>query len=324
MEKLEVITIRNNNALEMKISNFGATVIGLKVKNAKGEIFDVAAGLEKASNYLEAPYSNVKLFLGCSIGRYAGRISGGQFAIDDVVYKIENEDGVHLHGGRNGFFKKFWSVKEVFQNRAVLTYESKHLEEGYPGNLNVEAIFELTPENEVKIIYQAQTDQATPVNLTSHVYMNLNGKDSILDHELQINSDFHLDVDSQLLPTGKLNKSEGTSFDRNKKAKIKREDFKGFDDTFVFNEKRLKASLSSAESGIIMDIYSNQPAMVVYTPEKFPDLPFSNDNQFGTFPAICFEPQNFPDAPNKKHFPNSILKPGETYLNEMIFAFTFG
>lgn len=324
MEKLEVITIKNNEALEMTISNFGATVIGLKVKNSIGEIFDVAAGLKEASNYLESPYSNVKLFLGNSIGRYAGRISKGEFMIDDSVYKIEHQDGVHLHGGENGFFNRFWSVKEVKENRAVLTYHSKNLEEGYPGNLNVEAIFELTPKNEVKISYKATTDQATPVNLTSHVYLNLNGKGSVLDHELQINSDFYLEVDSQLIPTGKLNKSKGTSFDRNEKAKIKREDFKGFDDTFVFNDKQLKASLYSAESGINMDIYSNQPAMVVYTPEKFPNLPFSNDNQFGTFPAICFEPQNFPDAPNKKYFPNSILKPGETYLNEMIFAFTFG
>ncbi len=250
MEKLEVITIRNNNALEMTISNFGATVIGLKVKNAKGEIYDVAAGLKEASNYLEAPYSNVKLFLGSSIGRYAGRISGGEFEIDDVVYEIENENGVHLHGGENGFFKKFWSVKEVANDFVVFSYESKHLEEGYPGNLNVEALFELTPKNEVKITYNATTDLATPVNLTSHVYFNLNGKGSVLDHELQINSDFHLDVDSQLLPTGKLNNSKGTAFDRNEKAKIKRADFKGFDDTFVFNEKQLKASLSSAESGI--------------------------------------------------------------------------
>jgi len=320
MEKLEVITIKNNKALEMTISNFGATVIDLKVKNAKGEIFDVAAGLKEASNYLEAPYSNVKLFLGNSIGRYAGRISGGQFAIDDAVYKIEHQDGVHLHGGENGFFKKFWSVQKVAENRVVFSYESKHLEEGYPGNLNVEAIFELTPKNEVKITYQATTDQATPINLTSHVYLNLNGKGSILDHELQINSDFHLDVDSQLIPTGKLNKSEGTVFDLNKKAKIKREGFKGFDDTFVFNDTALKASLFSAESGINMDIYSNQPAMVVYTPQKFPDLPFSN--QYEALPAICFEPQNFPDAPNKKHFPNSILRENETYLNEMIFAFS--
>lgn len=323
MENLAVFTIKNNSALEMTISNFGATVIGLKVQNAKGEIFGVAAGLKKASDYLEAPYSNVKLFLGSSIGRYAGRISGGEFTIDDIVYKIEIQDGFHLHGGENGFFKKFWSLKEVADDFVVLSYVSKHLEEGYPGNLDVEARFELTPENEVKITYKATTDLATPVNLTSHVYFNLNGKGSVLDHELQINSDFHLDVDSQLLPTGKLSKSEGTTFDRNQKAKIGREDFKGFDDTFVFNEKQLKASLSSAESGINMDIFSNQPAMVVYTPEKFPVLPFSNNDQYEEFPAICFEPQNFPDAPNKKHFPNSILRAGETYVNEMIFAFTF-
>lgn len=323
MEKLEVITIKNKSALEMTISNFGATVIGLKVRNTKGEIIDVAAGLNEAQNYLEPPYSNVKLFLGSSIGRYAGRISGGEFTIDDAVYKIEHQDGVHLHGGENGFFKKFWSVKEVAEDRVVFSYESQHLEEGYPGNLDVEAIFELTSSNEVKIMYKGTTDQATPVNLTSHVYLNLNGKGSVLDHELQINSDFHLDVDSKLLPTGKLNKSEGTAFDRNKKDKIGNETFKGFDDTFVFNDEHLKASLFSAESGIHMNIFSNQQAMVVYTPEKFPDLPFSNDNQFETFPAICFEPQNFPDAPNKEHFPNSILREDETYLNEMVFAFSF-
>jgi aldose 1-epimerase len=323
MEKLEVITIKNNAALELTVSNFGATIVDLKVRNKTGEVFAVVAGLKEASNYLESPYSNVKLFLGASIGRYAGRISGGQFSIDEKVYTIESQDGVHLHGGENGFFKKFWSVKEVFEDRVILSYESKHLEEGYPGNLNVEAEFYLTAKNQLKITYKATTDQATPVNLTSHAYFNLNGKGSVLDHKLQINSDFHLDVDSKLIPSGKLNKSEETQFDLNHKDKIKKEGFKGFDDTFVLKDSDLKASLSSAESSINMNIYTNQPAMVVYTPAKFPDLPFSNDGQYDAFPAICFEPQNFPDAPNKKHFPSSILNPNEEYLNETVFAFTF-
>jgi aldose 1-epimerase len=321
MSKLEVVTIKNNNGMELKVTNYGATIIGLKVPDKNNNFIDVVVGLAEGSNYVEKPYTDVMLFLGCTIGRYAGRISGGKFEVDGQSYPLKSTNGVHLHGGI-GFDKRYWSVKEIYDNKVIFTYLSKHLEEGYPGNLEVEAIYELAEDNSLKITYNAHTDKSTPVNLTSHPYINLNGSGSVLDHELMINSVQHLDVDSQLLPTGKINDSINTPFDRKMKSKISDFGFKGFDDTFVLEKEAPNATLTSNTNGIHMSVYSNQPAMVVYTPKKFPDLPFKADNHTPDYPAICFEPQNFPDAPNFPHFPDSILKPGRLYNNEIIYQFS--
>lgn len=321
MNKLEVITIKNNNGMELKVSNYGCSIIGLKVLDNKNNFIDVVVGLESASNYIQEPYTNVQLYLGSSIGPYAGRISKGKFEIDGISYPLKNSDGVHLHGGE-GFDKKYWSVKNTSDDLVTFAYTRNHLEEGYPGNLEVTATYELTNNNNLKITYKAKTDKATPVNLTSHPYINLNGKGTILDHELMINSDSHLEVDEKLIPTGRILDSLNTAFDYTQKSIINKQGFVGFDDTFVLNNKKTKASLTSKDSGISLNIFSNQPAMVIYTPKKFPSLPFKANNDSPAFPAICFEPQNFPDAPNNSHFPNSILKPNEEYVNEIIYEFS--
>lgn len=320
MNKLEVKTIKNNNGMELKMSNYGATIIGLKVPDKNNNFIDVVIGLESASNYIQEPYTNVQLYLGSSIGPYAGRISKGKFEINGISYPLKNNDGVHLHGGE-GFDKKYWSVKNISDNLVTFNYTRNHLDEGYPGNLDVTATYELTDNNSLKITYTAKTDKATPVNLTSHPYINLNGKGTVLDHELMINSGSHLEVDEKLIPTGRILDSSNTAFDYTQKSKINKKGFVGFDDTFVLNNEKTKASLTSKESGISLSIFSNQSAMVIYTPKKFPKLPFKANNDIPEFPAICFEPQNFPDAPNNSHFPNSILKPNEEYVNEIIYQF---
>ena len=319
--KLEVFTLKNSYGMELEVSNFGATILSLKVPNKKGSLTNVVVGLEQAEDYLTAPYTDVSLFLGSSIGRYAGRISKGKFEIQSKVYPIPNANGVHLHGG-TGFDKKFWNLKSQTSNAVVLTYTSQHLEEGYPGELEVEALFEITENSCLIISYSATTDEATPVNLTCHPYFNLNGEGSILEHELWINSTKHLEVDKQLIPTGIIVESENTPFDYSKSSRINKPNFIGFDDTFVMGLGQLKAKLNSAKTGIEMKVYANEPAMVIYTPKQFPELNFKNQLGEGPFPTICFEPQNFPDAPNNHHFPNSILQPGEIYSNKIVFEFS--
>jgi len=204
----------------------------------------------------------------------------------------------------------------------TLSIESKHLEEGYPGNLKATVCYQLTENNEVKITYKAITDKATPVNLTNHAYYNLEGEGSVLNHQLMINSTNILEVSDQLLPSGKLIPTVGNRFDRKELMPIGREDFKGFDDAFVLAEDKLKAVLISEKSGIKMDVFTNQPVSVVYTPVEFDVLPFKNKASFSKFSAICFETQNFPDAPNNENFPSSILNPGEEYINEAVFRFS--
>lgn len=324
-QQLKVIQLVNSKGMILQVSNFGATLISVEVPDKSNELVNVVVGIEKANNYTEDFYLKNDLYLSSTVGRYAGRISTGKFNVDGTDYPIFNVDGVHLHGGKLGFDKKYWNVDEVFEGenpKVVLSCVSEDGDEGYPGNLAVKAIYELTENNEVKISYKANTDKATPVNLTNHAYFNLNGKDSVLDHKLMINTSHYLDVDSQLIPSGKLNSSKKTRFDRNELSLLGREDFTGFDDTFVLGEGELKAELSSEKTGIKMQVFTNQPASVVYTPVQLPNLPYKNGVSYSKFSAICFETQNFPDAPNHVNFPNSILKPGEEYSNKSVFKFS--
>jgi aldose 1-epimerase len=325
MNTIEVVELENENGMKLKISNYGATIISLQVPDRANKLVNVVAGLQEPSNYIEKPYTDVLLFLGCSIGRYAGRISKGKFEVEGKSYNIENENGVHLHGGK-GFDLKYWKIEKVSKTKTkssvVLSYFSKDKEEGYPGNLKAEVEYCLTNKNQLQIIYKATTDKATPVNLTNHAYYNLNGGGTILDHDLYINSKRHLEVDSRLVPTGKIKKSKNTNFDYNEKANIKKDTFIGLDDTFVLSKGKLKAVLYSAKTGINMNVYTNQPAMVVFTHKKFPELPFNKATVYKDYPAICFETQNYPDAPHNSNFPNSILSPEKEYLNKSIFEFS--
>lgn len=321
----KTITLLNKNNLKLKVSALGATLLFLKVPDKNGKHINVIVGLSHVEDYKSEAYLIEGLYLGSTVGRYAGRISKGHIVIDSKKYPIYNENGVHLHGGKEGFDKKIWNVESIKSGESpsvTLSYLSKHLEEGYPGNLKVFVTYTLTKYNALKITYKATTDQKTIINLTNHSYFNLNGEGSILDHELQLNSDFCLDVDDKLIPSGKLNPVKGTRFDFNLKSVIGRNDFIGLDDTFVLRDDKLKAIIASRTSGIQLKVYSNQPAMVIYTPLKFKELPFNDGATYSDFPAICFETQHYPDAPNNINFPSTLLEPNQTYINESIFKFS--
>jgi aldose 1-epimerase len=324
MTKIKVLKLKNSKGMTLELSNLGATIIGLKVPNKNNNLTNVVVSLN-AEDYAQDFYTKESLYLGSSVGRYAGRISKGGFLLNNQFYPVHHENGVHLHGGEKGFDKKYWQIEnhKKGENPSVtFVCESEHLEEGYPGNLLVKVTYTLTEKNQVKISYTASSDAETHINLTNHAYFNLNGKDSILNHNLQINSKKHLDVDKQLIPSGKLIDSQNSRFDFNKKSIIGRADFEGFDDTFVLGSDDLKIVLESPETGIRMNVYTNQPAAVIYTPKQLPSLPYKDGVTYSKFSAICFETQNFPDSPNNKNFPSSILKPGDSYLNESVFEFS--
>lgn len=325
MSKIAVTKLVNSNGMELLVSNLGATIIAINVPDKNNELVNVVVGLEPEA-YTSEAYLNNCTYLGASIGRYAGRISKGEFQLNGATYPIYNEDGVHLHGGKTGFDKKYWTVIELNENanpEVTFACKSAHLEEGYPGNLEVTVTYQLTESNEVKVTYKATTNAVTPVNLTNHAYFNLNGSGSILDHQLQLNSEQVLEVDSQLIPSGKIINSKNTRFDFTKKEQIGRANFIGFDDTFVLEDKEVKAVLYAPKTGIKMKVHTNQPASVIYTPTQLDTtLPYLNGVNYTKFSAICFETQNFPDAPNNNHFPSSILNPEETYVNEAVFEFS--
>ena len=284
------------------ILDYGAIIQKLLVKDKNGKTTNVVVGYDFASKYLKDTAC-----LGASVGRYAGRISNGSFELDRQTYNLHENRGIHLHGGKEGFHKKYWKFEAVNQGQepfVTLSYLSRHLEEGYPGNLKTSVTYRLK-DNELHISFKASTDRTTVLNLTNHSYFKLDEEDSIDSYQLKLNCPDYLETFDNLLPTGKLLAVKETKYDFLNEKPIGK---KRLDTTFVQDLKaKIGAKLFSKKSGIGMEVRTNQAAVHVYTPLKFP--------------AICFETQNFPDAPNHKHFPSSVLRPGEVYKNESLFKF---
>ncbi|WP_299246883.1 aldose epimerase family protein [uncultured Aquimarina sp.] len=325
------VALTNDQGTKLTLTNFGASIIGLEILNKKKEFVNVIVGLDTVKDYQEVAYHPSAKFLGASIGRYAGRISKGGFVLNDYKYELYQKAGVHLHGGFQGFDKKLWKVDTISRetNTVVFSYYSKDMEEGYPGNLEIKVMYQLSDDNNVTITYKAVSDQDTFVNLTNHAYFNLNGSNNILDHSLFLDCPEYLEVDTKQLPTGKLRSVAGTKFDFLEQKNLQSlASFGLIDDTIIYNTKKeasidkVKAILVAPASGLQMKIKTNQPAVVIYTPENFPNWNFKNQAKYDRFPAICFENQNYPDAPNHQHFPSPLLKAGEEYENRSIFEFS--
>lgn len=298
---MKQVTI-SNKFITLMVLDYGAIIQKLLVRGSDGNYTNTVMGYNHPSRY--------KLddnCLGACVGRYAGRISKGGFELDREKFFVHQEEGVHLHGGKEGFNQKTWHIEEVNNTDdpfVTLSYLSKHLEEGYPGNLTVSITYKLV-NNTLQIIHEAVTDRSTVVNLTNHSYFKIDESPYVDDYELQLNCPYYLELKENLLPTGNIIpvRSTDNDFLLPKPIGIKR-----MDTVFVKNMGSEKvAELNSARSGISMKVYTNQPALVVYTPLDFP--------------GICFETQNYPDAPNQPDFPNSELRPGETYNNITIFKF---
>ncbi len=284
------------------VLDYGAIIQKLLIKDKNGNTVNAVIGHD-----FPTAYTRDDVFLGACVGRYAGRISGGGFELDRETFLLYQENGVHLHGGKEGFGKKYWTFEEVSHGNSPfvrLSYTSKHLEEGYPGNLKVSVTYRLE-NNQLHIIHKAITDRTTVINLTNHSYFRLDDAPTIANYELQLNCSHYLETDKQLLPTGKIKSVKKTDYDFRNERPLKKT---RLDTPFVIDTKMyIAAAIRSRLSGIGMKVITNQPAMVVYTPEDMP--------------AICFETQNYPDAPNFPEFPNSILRPEEVYENRSQFIF---
>lgn len=284
------------------VLDYGAIIQKVLIKDKEGNSTNVVVGLDFPNDYLTDDK-----FLGACVGRYAGRISNGGFDLDRQWYHIYEQKGIHLHGGKKGFGKKYWKIEEVHHGRqpyVTLSYQSKHLEEGYPGNLKAAVTYKLV-NNALVVTHQATTDRTTVVNLTNHSYFRLDNASTVNNYNLKLSCSQMVELLANKLPTGEVVKVANTAFDFLEEKNI---DNTRLDTPFVIDSKtEVAAKVSSEKSGISMEVITNQKAMVVYTPTNFP--------------AICFETQNYPDAPNQNNFPSSILRPGEHYENESTFVF---
>lgn len=334
-QEVSVYTLKNKNGVELQVINYGAIVTSLKTPDKNGALEDIVLGFDSLQGYLTpAPY------FGAIVGRYGNRIGKGKFKLDGKEYTLaQNNNGQHLHGGLKGFDKVFWNIEEVPSSEGVavkLTYQSKDMEEGYPGNLNVEAVYTLTDNNEWKIDYKATTDKKTIVNVTQHSYFNLTGnvKRDILDHQLVLHSEKLVPVDKVLIPTGELKDVTNTPFDfRNATAigaRINDKDQQiqlggGYDHCWVLSSKdslKLAASVYEPVSGRYMEVYTTEPGIQFYS-GNFLDGSLTGKggvvykHRYG----LCLETEHFPDSPNKPEFPSVVLNPGETYSTQTTYKF---
>ncbi|MBC8152348.1 MAG: galactose mutarotase [Bacteroidetes bacterium] len=334
--EVHLFTLRNAAGMTVKITNYGGYIVSCETPDKQGTPGEVVLGLPAFADYLKGTPS-----LGPIIGRFGNRIAGGKFSLDGNQYTLAtNTSGNHIHGGRIGFDKKLWTAIPVdgAEPALKLKYTSPDGEEGYPGTLAVEVVYTLQKNNGLRIDYQATTDKATVVNLTNHAYFNLTSmKRDILNHNLMIRADRFLPTDKAQIPTGELKSVAGTAFDFtestaigariNDTTDVQIRHGRGYDHCWVFTDSseslRLGATVYEPESGRLLEMYTTEPAVQVYTANNLNGTFRSKEGiaytrRFG----LCLETQHFPDSPNHPNFPTTTLRPGATYKSTTVYKFS--
>jgi len=323
-EEVNSCELTNKNGIQLKVINYGATITSLKIPLKNGEVVDVVLGFDTLENYIKSFDLDGAPYFGATIGRFAGRINNSIFNLNGKTIHLNKNNNNHsLHGGNDCFSKKIWKVKNVKNGKnpsITLSYFSPDGEENYPGDLSVELTYTLSEDNELIIEYVARTSKDTVINLTHHSYFNLDGHDAtILEQELTIDSFGILETDAQNIPTGKLLSLENKPFDFSHAKKCPQT----IDTTFVLNQSETEnASLFSSKNNLEMLVYTNQPGVHIYVGGNcFNAIKGKENADYNSLSGICFETQNFPDAPNHKHFPNAVLKKGEEYQHKTSYKF---
>jgi aldose 1-epimerase len=333
-QQVDLYILTNKNGMEAAITNYGGTVVSLKVPGRSGKFDDVVLGYDALDGYAAG-----KAYIGATVGRYANRIAHAQFALDGVTYTLSKNDGDnHLHGGFN---KRVWAAKDVSSNAGQaleLTYLSKDGEEGFPGSLPVKVVYTLTDKNELKIDYSATTDKDTVLNLTNHAYFNLAGQGNgdILQQQIMIRADRFTPVDATSIPTGELRSVKGTPFDFTTAtaigARIDQDDQqlkmgKGYDHNWVLNNEKpgslfLATQAYDPHSGRVLEVLTTEPGIQLYTGNFLDGIHGKGGKVYDRRNAFCLETQHFPDSPNHPQFPTTELKPGQHFESTTIYKFS--
>jgi len=331
-QQVDLFTLSNDNRVTVKITNYGGIITSIETPDKNGEIADIALGFDKLETYLSSEYQGSYPYFGCICGRVCNRIGKGKFSLDGKEYTLVINNGEnHLHGGLIGYDRRLFSAEIVEDKSKVgvkLSYFSADMEEGYPGNLTVSCTYTLNNNNELLLDYSAETDQTTIINLTNHSYLNLTGgKEQILNHELMLTAkNFTKSID--LIPTGEITPVAGTPLDFTAKKKLNK-DFAvleiGYDDNLVLDSQdgslALAGVLSESTLGRVVEVYTTQPGIQLYTGHWIPELTIDGKKKFGQYTGIALETQHYPDSVNNPHFPTVILNPGEKLSEKTIYKF---
>ena len=332
-DRATLYTLRDQSGFAFSVTDFGAAVVSIFARDMAGTLADVVLGYDSAEQYASG-----RSFFGATIGRYGNRIAGGKFELGGEKYNVPLNNGKnHLHGGPGGFHTKMWTGSiDATRSRIVFTRTSPDGEEHYPGNLGVTVTYALTAPGVMQIGYRASTDKSTPVNLTNHSYFNLAGHSGgpILGHLLSLNASRFTPVDSGLIPTGELLPVAGTAFDFREPVpigkRIEDDDEQlrfglGYDHNFVLEPSdslRLAAVARDPVSGRMLEILTSEPAIQFYSGNFLGSEIGKGGVSYLRRSGFCLETQHFPDSPNHRSFPSTILHPGAHFESATIWRFT--
>lgn len=337
-KQTNLYTLNNKNGVKISVTNFGARVIELFVPDRNGNYDDIVLGYDHIDKYLN---NTGERFLGAVCGRYANRIANGTFEIEGKVYHLPiNNNGQTLHGGIKGLDSVVWDIVSSSNSKILFRYVSPDMEEGFPGTLTITMTYELNDEDEFRITYNAATNQATHINLTHHSFFNFHGegKGRINDHILQINADQFISVDEVSIPLGVYESVQNTPMDflrPNAIGSRLTEPYPqlklagGYDHNWILSETKretieLAATVYEPISGRYMEVWTDQPGIQFYGGNFFDGKTVSKDGRgvYSHQGAFALETQHFPDTPNQKNFPSTLLYPNEEYKHICVYKFS--
>ena len=335
-KETDLYILRNSEGNEVAISNYGGALVAIMVPDRNGNRANVIQGHDNIHDVINSP----EPYLSTLIGRYGNRICKGRFQLHGKEYQLPINNGPNsLHGGLKGFNAKVWDALQMNDHTLVLKYVSPYGEEGFSGEMRTTVVYSFTDDNELVIEYMATTNKKTIINLTSHGFFSLAGianpTPTIENLECEINADFYIPIDNTSIPTGEILRVEGTPFDFRKPKTVGQdidadnEQIKngaGYDHCFVLNKKEegelsFAARIKEPVSGRIMEVYTTEPGVQVYTDNWADGYKGQNGATFPRRSAICFEAQHFPDSPNRPYFPSVVLNPGEQYTQKTVYRF---
>jgi aldose 1-epimerase len=319
--------LQNENGHAALITNYGGILMSYAIRMPDKSTNDIVLGFDNVHEYMQADYLQNYPYMGAAIGRYANRIRDGIFELEGKKYELtKNLQGNQLHGGLEGFDKKVWDLVSFDEENNIieLKYESADGEEGFPGKVTANLTFELTDDGDLLYSYSATSDQTTIINLTHHSYFNLNnGQGDIDDHELKIYADKILEQDKTLNATGNYIAVDNTKYDFREFRAIDAVENGGYDQSFDLNKEKdslsMAAEVLSKISGLKLQIFTTDPVIHLYTAQGLSKMKGKKETEYGPYSGLCLETQKHPNAINIPSFPNTILKPGETYCQKTIY-----